>query len=53
MDSQNSAWCLAVDLCICFHLLLNESSMTVRVFTNLITRECSPRDQRGLFTPGH
>ncbi|KAL6081808.1 hypothetical protein STEG23_004723 [Scotinomys teguina] len=33
-----SPWCLSVDLCICFHQLLDEGSMmTVMVFTNLIT----------------
>ncbi|KAL6072335.1 hypothetical protein STEG23_033740, partial [Scotinomys teguina] len=39
LDSRSLTWLLAVDLCICFHQLLDESSMkTVRIFTNLITR---------------
>ncbi|KAL6030278.1 hypothetical protein STEG23_009293 [Scotinomys teguina] len=36
--AEPSAWCLAVALCICFHQLLDEDSMmTVRVVTNLVT----------------
>ncbi|XP_076400477.1 uncharacterized protein LOC121832172 [Peromyscus maniculatus bairdii] len=27
LDSWSSAWCLVVDLCICFHQLLDEGSM--------------------------
>ncbi|KAL6065986.1 hypothetical protein STEG23_030089 [Scotinomys teguina] len=39
LDSGNSAWYLAVDLCICFHQLPEKGfMMTVGVFTNLITR---------------
>ena len=35
---QSSVQSLAVDLCLCFHQLLDEGSlMTVRVVTNLIT----------------
>ncbi|KAL6038530.1 hypothetical protein STEG23_000616, partial [Scotinomys teguina] len=37
-DSRSLAWCLAVDLYICFHQLLDEDSMmTVQVFINQIT----------------
>ena len=38
LDSQSSAWCLAVDTFICLrHLLDEDSMMAVRVVTNLIT----------------
>ena len=37
-DSQSPAQCLSVDLCICFHQLLDKGSvMTIRVVTSLIT----------------
>ena len=37
-DFWSWPWCLAVDLCICFHWLLDDSSMIiVGLFTNLIT----------------
>ncbi|KAL6057963.1 hypothetical protein STEG23_015831, partial [Scotinomys teguina] len=40
LDSWSSAWCLAVDLCVCFHHLLDEGSMmTIRVVINLMTGE--------------
>ncbi|KAL6090639.1 hypothetical protein STEG23_006837, partial [Scotinomys teguina] len=44
LDCWSSAWYLAVDLCICFHQLLEKGSvMTVRVFANLSTGEKEKR----------
>ena len=38
LDFRSQAQCLTVDLCICFHLLLDEGSLiTIRVVNNLIT----------------
>ena len=38
LDSGNSAQCLAVDVCICFHQLLDEGfMMTARVFMGGLT----------------
>ncbi|KAL6086713.1 hypothetical protein STEG23_032489 [Scotinomys teguina] len=38
MDASSLVWCLAVDLCYCFHQLLDKGlMMKVRVFTDLIT----------------
>ena len=40
LDFGSSAQCLTVDLCICFHQLLVESSMlAIKVVFNLITGE--------------
>lgn len=41
-DSQSSEECLAADLCICFHLSVDEGSLlTVAIVTNLISGETS------------
>ena len=40
LDSRSSVQCLAVDLCICIHQLLDEGSMmTVKIVINLLTEE--------------
>ena len=39
LDSHSSAQCLAVDLCICVHQLLDEGSMmAIRAAINLVMR---------------
>ncbi|KAL6058134.1 hypothetical protein STEG23_038279 [Scotinomys teguina] len=51
-DSQSLAQCFAVDLCICFYQLLNDSSMMIiRVVTNLITREGQFRSEQPTAPP--
>ncbi|KAL6030667.1 hypothetical protein STEG23_034857, partial [Scotinomys teguina] len=47
-DSQSSFQYLAVDLCICFHQLLDKGSLMItRVVTNLITVDDQFRDYKG------
>ena len=48
LDSRISAQCLAMNLYICFHQVLDEGSMiTIRVVINLITKEGQLRNLLG------